>query len=1162
MRTQPLIALLAMCLTPASAQVGRAPEERVEIEQIREQRQRVEKNDAIEASRRTRILERYDEAIRTLESEGAAKRTEDRLKLERDQIDSTVEALQADLNQPQPALALNLPDNPTADQVEVELARARAHLEGSRTALRAEEQERVERDKRRNEISKRLGGLDQQIEALSDRLTARHLDEAPEMQDAVNASLRAQKQYAAQDIQTLRAELALLDKRSALIPLRVDLAQRRVSYDEHVVVRLEAEAAAVRAEEAVASLDDVTELSRQAREGVPALEGIAKETEELARMLWARDGVLNQSATVDRRLADARKSLTDLDRMDGLIRRQFAASGRRSISHWWPKVPDDFPKTGEVDIEFDTLQQRIPEVQQELIRLEELRTDSSDLRLRTLQKLRAGPGETSHEAERMAETLLSTRQNLLDQLVQAYGRYSNQMIELGATLDGFLEKLRASQGFLFERVFWIRSAPVGLGMSNVAGALVWYFSAESWSGLFRSIGRGLAALPWRGVGTVLVLALLVWSRRRVLRRLDRLAELVRDPVSSDSLRPTLEAAALTVVLAAPAPTALYVLKLVLLGGNPSPFLFAAATAVGYLALVVGVVELWRQMLCPNGLGEAHFRWIAQSTRSTYRGLLRSELLLLLPLYIALHCSFVGMALSSPPEMQAFNNSLGRIAFCIAMTIFGLSLFKVFRPGVEILDRRFFPRWPGPHIYTYIFIIGILLPAVLAVAGYYLTGYLLAFQALRMLGLLAGLALLSGVLARWRLIQLRQVAARLAPASKADLKEIDIQVGKLFRLAVTVAAAIGLYGIWSQALPALQILKRIQILPQFAIIETAETRAQQPAAPAREASAATGASKPTPQTGGTSPAAAVVPGGSPPNPADQRSDPSGLTLWSVLQALLAAVITWVLVANIPGVLALTLRRRTKFDSGARVAFTTLVRYVILILGVSATFGLLGVTWSKIQFLAAALTFGLGFGLQEVVANFVSGLILLMERPLRVGDAVTVGNLQGRVTRIQIRSTTIALWDGSEMIVPNKEFITSKLINWTLSDSKRRIDIPLRVAYGADIQKVKELLLEVTQRNPIVLKDPEPVAVLDQFADDALKFELRFFVEFDTTVQAKQEVYEAIDQVFRQEGIRFALPRLDVQVADGQQPEKQTATPGSDAVESTSRAAGSAHRAFTS
>ena len=152
--------------------------------------------------------------------------------------------------------------------------------------------------------------------------------------------------------------------------------------------------------------------------------------------------------------------------------------------------------------------------------------------------------------------------------------------------------------------------------------------------------------------------------------------------------------------------------------------------------------------------------------------------------------------------------------------------------------------------------------------------------------------------------------------------------------------------------------------------------------------------------------------------------------------------------------------------------------------------------------------------------------MIERPVRVGDAVTVGNLQGVVSRIQIRATTISLWDRSEMIVPNKEFITTKLINWTLSDSKRRIDIPLRVVYGADLDKVKETLLEVARAHPDIFDDPPPQALLLAFGDDAIKFELRYFVDFGMGLRTRDEVHMKIDRAFRERGIDFALPKLDI------------------------------------
>jgi potassium efflux system protein len=234
----------------------------------------------------------------------------------------------------------------------------------------------------------------------------------------------------------------------------------------------------------------------------------------------------------------------------------------------------------------------------------------------------------------------------------------------------------------------------------------------------------------------------------------------------------------------------------------------------------------------------------------------------------------------------------------------------------------------------------------------------------------------------------------------------------------------------------------------------------------------------------------------------------------------------LVKNIPGLLELTLRKRSLLDFGSRIALGTLVRYAIIIFGVSASFSLLGISWSKIQWLAAALTFGLGFGLQEIVANFISGLILLTERPIRVGDAVSIGNLQGRVTRIQIRSTTVTLWDRSEMIVPNKEFVTSKLINWTLSDSRRRMDIPLYVTYGSDLENIKKALLDVARGHPDVLEKPPPQALILEFGEGAIKFELRIFVDFGKGLATKDAVQMEVDRVFRERGIEFATPKLNI------------------------------------
>jgi potassium efflux system protein len=191
--------------------------------------------------------------------------------------------------------------------------------------------------------------------------------------------------------------------------------------------------------------------------------------------------------------------------------------------------------------------------------------------------------------------------------------------------------------------------------------------------------------------------------------------------------------------------------------------------------------------------------------------------------------------------------------------------------------------------------------------------------------------------------------------------------------------------------------------------------------------------------------------------------------------------------------------------------------------------IGLRWQSIQWLAAALTVGLGFGLQEIFANFVSGLILLFERPIRVGDVITLGEITGTVTRIRIRATTITDWDCKELIVPNKELITGHLLNWTLSDQRNRVVIQVGVAYGSDTAKVTRVLLDIARHHPRVLQDPEPTVTFESFGDSTLNFTLRGLLpNLDKRLPTIHELNTAIHQRFAREGIELAFPQLDLHV----------------------------------
>ena len=189
---------------------------------------------------------------------------------------------------------------------------------------------------------------------------------------------------------------------------------------------------------------------------------------------------------------------------------------------------------------------------------------------------------------------------------------------------------------------------------------------------------------------------------------------------------------------------------------------------------------------------------------------------------------------------------------------------------------------------------------------------------------------------------------------------------------------------------------------------------------------------------------------------------------------------------------------------------------------------GVRLDKFTVLTGALGVGLGFGLQNIVNNFVSGLILQFERPINVGDFLDVGNVVGTVSRIGVRSSTLLTPQGAEVIIPNATFISGQVTNWTLHSTCRRVDIPVRVAYGTDPNRVNDLLLEIAAQSPGVLKNPPAVANFKGFGESALEFELMFWSEISVHFKYRNEIAIAIDAAFREAGIEIPIPQREIHV----------------------------------
>ena len=253
----------------------------------------------------------------------------------------------------------------------------------------------------------------------------------------------------------------------------------------------------------------------------------------------------------------------------------------------------------------------------------------------------------------------------------------------------------------------------------------------------------------------------------------------------------------------------------------------------------------------------------------------------------------------------------------------------------------------------------------------------------------------------------------------------------------------------------------------------------------------------------------------------------ITLLNLLVAMIVLIVTYILVKNLGGLLETLVFSNLNLSQGTPYTITTIFTYLLIIIGASIAFASLGMSWSKLQWLFTALSVGLGFGMQEIFGNFVSGIIILFERPVRVGDMVTIGSFNGTVSKIRIRATTLIDNDRKEVIVPNKAFITERVVNWALTSSMTRLVISVGVAYGSDLELVKRLLLQAAEENDAVLKDPAPAAYFLTFGASTLDHELRVYVgQLSDRIRTIDALNRRIDELFMANNIEIAFNQLDI------------------------------------
>jgi potassium-dependent mechanosensitive channel len=594
--------------------------------------------------------------------------------------------------------------------------------------------------------------------------------------------------------------------------------------------------------------------------------------------------------------------------------------------------------------------------------------------------------------------------------------------------------------------------------------------------------------------TLVLLVMGIFLHRRAPDWLETIGAPLRR-IRSDRYRQSAKALLLTLVVAAPLPLLLWLTGRFAqqLGDRGSPLGLALGLSIGGIASSAYALSVLRWLTAERGLAQYHFRWPRPRRLALYRSVPAISLSVL-PFQV-LHNFWL---LTGDAAADA---TLGRTLFVLSALGFGAIASGLLGPGrvwtlrESVLSEPQRPRQIARSTVT----VYTLLLCGLALSGYFFTALTLAERMLQSLAALLAVSILHGMAVRWLMLGERRLALKRmqdkfeadstpregegGEAGASEEEQITIaslgeQTRRVLRALTIVVLGALLLVIWSDVAPALAFLDNLTVW------DASETL-------------------------------------------DGKSILLHISLRSILESMIVLALTFVATRNLPGLLEIGVLRRLAFDAPTRYAITSLVRYLIVIVGVIFGFALLGMRWSNLQWLAAGLTVGLGFGLQEIFANFVSGLIVLFERPFRIGDVVTIGNVEGTVARIRTRATTLVDWDNKEVVVPNKTFITERLINWTLSDSTTRVVIKLGVSYSSHPAQIQKLLLQLAGAHPLVLKEPHPTCWMTAFGASTLDFDLRVFVaEIAQRNLVRTELHFAIAECFREQGIELSFPQMDV------------------------------------
>lgn len=764
------------------------------------------------------------------------------------------------------------------------------------------------------------------------------------------------------------------------------------------------------------------------------------------------------------------------------------------------------PLTKDFQSRFEQIQKEIALASLESFKLDDTKKSLTDIDLAIASKMATSVEKITNQAEKIKITselrvLLKNQEELVAKLGVMYSEYSRTLGDTDFSLHQLVSLGEKFNHYLDQRLLWVPSAPVidQHYFLEVLDSVVWFLQPSHWQKVVSDIKNSIQNNPFITLLGLVFILLSLRYRKTITLKLQILLENSEKPYA-DRYSYTFYGLGYALLLVLPLP-----LFAVWMGGplytNELATLFSRSIAQGLLAASVPLllIQFFYQIFKPKGIVQSLFYWQEHTVNLLFGQLKWIRL-------VAIPAVFI-IALFADDAYYSYSYSLGRFALIVIMLALSYMFHRLAHP-VSGLAKDIYSEIPNHWISQLRYVwygLVVSIPLVIAgfaIAGYYQSALELQDKLVILIRLIFFITLLHEAIIRFMLLANRQLALQNARQKRKfqeqaedteststinieeepllDIPKINEQSKTILRAVIIAILGISCWITLRDIFPAFSIFNQV-VLWQHAVM------------------------------------------------VDGKELLQPITLVDVFVCFIYLLLMVIFVKNFPGLTDLLSAGRYSMAAGSRYALIQLTRYTVITITFIAIASKLGGSWSQVQWLVAAVSVGLGFGLQEIFANMVSGIILLFERPVRVGDTVTVGDITGKVCRIEMRATTLIDWDQKELIIPNKTFITDKLINWSLSDTVTRIVIPVGISYDADEGLAKRLLLQVIEEAPLVLKDPEPSVYFLGFGDSSLDFSVRVFVrEVNDRLPMKDDLHRRIRQIFKKHNIEIPFPQRDLHI----------------------------------